>query len=55
MTNKNTEITKKFISYINFITVDCSQKKMKKFVSLNNLLPLTPHFLCTTIVKLIIS
>lgn len=54
MTNKNTEITKKFISYISFITVDCSQKD-EKFVSLNNLLPLTPHFLCTTIVKILIS
>lgn len=55
MTNKNTEITKKFISYINFITVDYSQKKMKKVRVLKQPFATNSIFSCTTIVKLITS
>ena len=55
MTNKNTEITKKFISYINFITVDYSQKKMKKVRVLKQPFATNSICSCTTIVKLITS
>ena len=55
MTNKNTEITKKFISYINFITVDYSQKKMKKVRVLKQPFATNSISSCTTIVKLITS
>ena len=44
-----------FISYINFITVDYSQKKMKKVRVLKQPFATNSIFSCTTIVKLITS